>query len=92
MRQRSSRGSSKRSRSGATESREVLPKLPGVLDCRVGLAADDPTAASWHVSLVLRFASADDIPPYAAHPDHRAYVDDSLRPKLASIAAYNFKI
>ena len=76
----------------AQRSREVLPALPGVLACHVGLAADERTAAAWHIALVLRFASADDIPPYAAHPDHRAYVDDYLRPKLASIAAFNFEV
>ncbi|MEE4272138.1 MAG: Dabb family protein [Thermoanaerobaculales bacterium] len=76
----------------AERSREVLPALPGVLECHVGLAADESTTASWHVVLVLRFASADAIPPYAAHPDHRAYVDEFLRPRLASIAAHNFEI
>lgn len=75
----------------AERSREVLPKLPGVLDCRVGIAADERTAASWHLALVLRFASAADIPPYAAHPDHRSYVDDFLRPRLAAIVAHNFE-
>jgi hypothetical protein len=34
----------------------------------------------------------EDIPPYAAHPEHRAYVDEFLRPKLESIAAYNFEV
>jgi hypothetical protein len=76
----------------AERSREVLPALPGVLECHVGLASDARTAASWHVALVLRFESAEDIPPYAAHPDHRAYVDEFLRPRLASIAAYNFEL
>lgn len=76
----------------AQRSREVLPDLPGVLGCHVGLAADERTAADWHVALVVRFASVDDIPAYAAHPDHRAYVDDYLRPKLASIVAHNFDV
>lgn len=76
----------------AEHSRQVLPALPGVLECHVGLAADERTGAGWHIALVLRFASVDDIPPYAAHPDHRAYVDDYLRPKLASIAAFNFEV
>ncbi len=76
----------------AARSRELLPALPGVLECHVGLAADERTADSWHVALVLRFAKAEDLPPYAAHPDHRAYVDTYLRPKLASIVAHNFEI
>lgn len=76
----------------AEHSREVLPQLPGVLDVHVGLAADQRTASSWHLTLVLRFASMEDIPPFAAHPDHRAYVDEYLRPMLESIAAYNFEV
>lgn len=76
----------------AEHSREVLKSLPGVLECHVGTASDERTAADWHVSLVLRFASAEDIPPYAAHPDHRAYVDHYLRPRLASIVAFNFEV
>jgi len=76
----------------AEHSREVLKALPGVLECHVGLASDERTAADWHLSLVLRFTSAGDIPPYAAHPDHRAYVDRYLRPKLASIVAFNFEM
>ena len=76
----------------AERSREVLPGLPGVVDCHVGIAADERTRADWHVVLVLRFASAADIPPYADHPDHRAFVDRYLRPKLASICAHNFEL
>ncbi|MGD9253077.1 MAG: Dabb family protein [Holophagae bacterium] len=76
----------------AERSREVLPALPGVVSCHVGLAADERTAEAWHISLVLGFNKAEDIPPYAAHPDHRAYVDDFLRPRLESLAAFNFEI
>jgi hypothetical protein len=76
----------------AEHSRQVLPRLPGVLEAHVGVAADDRTVATWDLSLVLRFDSIDDIPPYAAHPDHRAYVDQYLRPKLESLVAYNFEV
>jgi hypothetical protein len=76
----------------AAHSQRILAALPGVRECRVGRAADGRTAGEWHLSLVLRFSSIDDVAPYAAHPDHRAYVDDYLRPKLAAIAAFNFEI
>jgi hypothetical protein len=76
----------------AEHSRAVLHELPGVLECHMGIAADEKTATDWHVSLVLRFESADDIPPYAAHPDHRAFVDQYLRPRIDSIAAFNFEV
>lgn len=48
--------------------------------------------AEWHVALVLRFASADDVPPYAVHRDHRELVDAFLRPRLAAIAGHNFVV
>lgn len=76
----------------ADRSRAVLPPLPGVLDVRVGVAADERTSASWDISLVLHFATLEHLPPFAADPDHRAYVDEYLRPKLESITAFNFEV
>jgi hypothetical protein len=76
----------------ASYSREVLRRLPGVLECHVGVAAEDRTSSSWHLALVLRFASVEDLEPYAMHPDHRAYVDEYLQPRLESITAYNFEV
>ena len=76
----------------AEHSRRVLPNLPGVLEAHVGVAADDRTAETWDLSLVLRFESLDHIPPYAAHPDHRSYVDEYLRPIIDSLVAYNFEV
>lgn len=76
----------------AAHSQEVLIRLPGVLECHVGVAAEDRTSSAWHLALVLRFASVEDLEPYAMHPDHRAYVDEYLRPRLESITAYNFEV
>ena len=76
----------------AEHSRQVLRALPGVLDVHVGTAADGRTAEGWHLALVLRFASLEDIPPYADHPDHRAYVDDYLKPRIEALTAYNFEV
>ena len=76
----------------AAHSQKVLQALPGVLDCHVGLAADDGSELEWHLVLVVHFASLDDIPAYSMHPDHRAYVDDYLLPMLESISAYNFEV
>jgi len=73
-------------------SRDVLPKLPGVVECSVGQAADEKSVEQWHISLVVRFESVDDLPTFGDHPDHRSYVDDFIRPRLASIAAYNFEV
>jgi len=74
------------------ESRRVLPTLPGVVSAHVGRAADDRTESSWDVSLVVRFNTLKDIPPYAQHADHRTYVDDFLKPRVESIVAFNFEL
>lgn len=74
------------------ESMKVLPALPGVLRVHVGSAADERTGSSWDLSLVLRFEKLEDIPAFAAHPDHRTYVDGFLKPKIDAIAAFNFDL
>lgn len=74
----------------AKHSEEVLKALPGVVDVRVGVAADDATLEEWDVSLLVRLDSADAIESYRVHPDHRSYVDEFLRPRLKSIRALNF--
>ena len=40
----------------------------------------------------MGFISAEDISPYAAHSNHRAYVDEYLKPKLESLVAYDFEV
>ncbi len=79
-------------RAVAAETRARLASLPGVRDLRVGLPADERAAEAWDVSIVVAFDDLDAVEPYRVHPTHRAYVDDYLRPMLASIAAWNFEI
>lgn len=76
----------------ADHSREVLRLIPGVEDVHVGLAADTPSAEAWDLSLVLRFGSLEDVEAYRIHPDHRAYVDCFLKPRMAAIKAWNFEV
>ena len=75
----------------AEHSRKVLSVLPGVQSVHVGIAADQPTSDQWDLSLVLRFESMADLEPYRTHPDHRAYVDGYLKPRMTGIKAFNFK-
>ena len=75
----------------ATYSEELLARIPGVVDVHVGQPADDRSAAAWDLALVLRFELVEDLAPYAVHPDHRAYVDDYLRPRMEAIKAWNFE-
>jgi len=79
-------------RTVAEHSRKILAAVPGVLRVDVGMPADDASAQNWDISLVLRFASFDDLEPFRVDPEHRSYVDDFLKPKLATIRAWNFEI
>ncbi len=74
------------------ETTAKLPNLPGVLGVTVGTPADDPSGSEWDVSIVARFAKLEDIEAYRIHPEHRAYVDDFLRPRMQAIKAWNFDV
>ena len=76
----------------ADHSREVLRLIPGVEDVHVGRPADKPSADAWDLSQVLRFRSLNDVEAYRIHPDHRAYVDGYLKPRIAAIKAWNFEV
>ena len=80
------------SRAVADHSRGVLRSLPGVLAVDVGRPADEPTAANWDLAMVLRFETLDDVEAYRIHPDHRAYVDEFLAPRMKVIKAWNFEV
>ena len=76
----------------AEHSRVVLESLPGVESVAAAVAADPATAGAFDISLVLGFRSVDELEPFRVHPDHRAYVDEYLRPKLTAIKAFNFEL
>jgi hypothetical protein len=69
-----------------------MSAVAGVRQVTVGTAADDATAGSWDLVLVVRLDGPRALPAYRNDPGHRAYVDDYLRPKMASIAAWNFAV
>ena len=76
----------------AAETRQRLADLPGVRGLRVGLPADDRAAQAWDLSIAVVFDDLEAVETYRVHPDHRAYVDASLRPMLAKITAWNFEL
>lgn len=76
----------------AAQSRRDLLAVPGVRGVRAGVAADDTSARSWDVSLVVRFDAIADVEPYLRHPQHRAYVDEYLAPRMTFIKAWNFEV
>jgi adenine C2-methylase RlmN of 23S rRNA A2503 and tRNA A37 len=48
-----------------------------------GLAADEKSIKSWDISIHVEFDTLADVEAYLPHPDHRDYVDNFLKPKLA---------
>ncbi len=76
----------------AEHSRRVLGGLPGVVQVQVGEPAEAKSAKSWDLSIVLGFARLEDVEPYRVHPEHRAYVDDYLKPRMEVIKAWNFAL
>ncbi len=76
----------------ADYSGKVLKALPGVLRAEIGSPADETSAGSWDISMVLNFASTCDLEPFRTHPEHRAYVDGYLKPKLTLIKAWNLRV
>lgn len=75
----------------AAHSRDALEKVPGVRGVSVGVPADEASAKSWDLSIVVRFDAMDDVAPYLAHPDHRRYVDEYMRPRMEVVKAWNFE-
>lgn len=76
----------------AARARETLARVDGVTAVTVGVPADEPAVKSWDVGIVLRFANLDDVERYRENPDHRAFVDEFLRPRMAVIKAWNFTV
>jgi antibiotic biosynthesis monooxygenase (ABM) superfamily enzyme len=76
----------------AAESQRVLPSLPGVRSVAVGIPADDDSLKSWDLSLVLRFDDLEAVAVYAEHPDHRAFVDNFMMPRVVVRKAWNFHV
>ena len=76
----------------AAHTRDVLRALPGVVQVSVGLPADEQAEAAWDLNITVRFAAIEDVEPYRVHPAHRRYVDEYLRPRMAVIKAWNFRV
>ena len=76
----------------AERSRKDLSGLRQLISVSVGVPADDHALAGWDISLVVRFASMDDVDAYVVDPDHRAYVDDYMAERVEVRKAWNFRI
>jgi hypothetical protein len=70
--------------------RAALGALQRVRRVTVGLPADEPSAASWDIGIVVEFDSMDDLEAYMADPAHRAYLDYAT-PRIEVRKAWNFR-
>lgn len=68
-----------------------LAAVPGVAGVDAGVPADDRSAESWDVSLLIRFESRDLVPAYIRNPAHRALVDGYIAPRTEFKKAWNFE-
>ena len=76
----------------AERSRKDLSALSQVQSVSVGVPADEYALKGWDISLVVRFASMEDMQAYVVDPDHRAYVDDYMTERVEVRKAWNFRI
>ncbi|MGB8332216.1 MAG: Dabb family protein [Polyangiales bacterium] len=74
----------------AERTRADLGALRSVRAVSVGVPADAASAASWDISIVVRFDTMDDVQEYMVDPAHRAYVDDYAAPRIEVRKAWNF--
>ena len=72
--------------------RDALPGLPGVRAVTVGIPTDEERESRWDICIRVRFTDIEDVEPYLLNPDHRAYVDDFLKPRMEVIKAWNFRV
>ncbi|MEM9067375.1 MAG: Dabb family protein [Myxococcota bacterium] len=75
----------------AAYSKAALAAIPGAIDVRVGLPADEASTKSWDLSIVVRFENLEAVKTYLTHPDHTAYVREYMRPRMVVVKYWNFE-
>jgi len=73
-------------------SRDLLPKVPGVVSATVGVPADEDCHSKWDLMLIIRFNSVDDIEGYIVHPTHQKLVQETLKPRIKVRKVWNFDV
>jgi hypothetical protein len=69
----------------------VFPGLPGVTGAQVSRPADEQAAAGWDLCLTVQFDSIDAVPGYVDHPDHVAFVQAEMAPRILVKKSWNFE-
>ena len=75
----------------AERTRKDLAALEQVRGVSVGVPADEASAESWDICIVVEFDSMADVQAYVVDPAHRAYVDQYAMPRIEFRKAWNFQ-
>lgn len=75
----------------AKTAQTVLGGLPMVAGVRTGSPAQLDDAKGWDLFFVIDLHEAEDYPAYAEHPDHLAFLRDTLKPHVEFKKTWNFE-
>ena len=75
----------------AAHSREALGLIPGLVEVRVGVPADEASTRSWDLSIVVRFADLEAMNAYVEHPDHMRYYEYMV-PRMEVVKYWAFDV
>jgi len=76
----------------ATYSRDALTDVPGPIEVRVGVPADEPSTRSWDLSIVVRFADLDGMDAFVKHPAHMRYYREYMVPRMEVVKYWAFDV
>ncbi len=76
----------------AESARTVLARVRGVVGVRAGPPADEASAGSWDLILLIELESMDIYPAYAADPVHCEWLETVLAPRCEFKKAWNFTV
>jgi len=73
--------------------RELLPKVPGVLNFQCGTPVPSRRGAvddSFAVAIAMQFETQEAADAYQAHPLHQEFVDKYFKPNVTRFVVYDF--
>ncbi len=76
----------------ADESRAALCAVPGAVQVRVGVPADEASTRSWDLSVLLRFEDLAAMEAYLQQPGFRAYFEDTMGPRTEVVKYWCFEV
>ncbi len=70
-----------------------LSEIPEALNFRFGSALESPRGAvddSFDLAISMDFEDADALERYQCHPEHQAFVNEWVKPKVGRFVVYDF--